>query len=182
MTAQLNNTHSGSNTRPASPSMRSASPGPNVRKLSLTVKNGIPQPGTSVTSPVISNKQLNFTTTGSLNTSGKSQNVSQSGSIASNVTSSSSSAFPLGSFVKQSQLNLTRQLSSGSTGDQPAQPPSPGSRRSESPGPGAVNARLKSPSPGPSVQKSSNTARTQSVPAVQRCSSPMKQITLSELR
>lgn len=173
--APLNNTHSGNTARPASPHMRSASPGPNARKLSLTVKNGVPQPGSSVTSPVISNKQPNFSNTG-LNSSGKSQSVSQSGSL------SSSGAFPLGSFVKQSQLNLTRQLSSGSSGDQTGQPPSPVSRRSESPGPGAAHNRLKSPSPGPSNQKSSTTSRTQSVPATQRCVSPMKQITLSELR
>lgn len=173
--SQLNSTHSGNTARPASPHMRSASPGPSTRKLSLTVKNGVPQPGPSVSSPVISNKQPSFSTTG-LNSSGKIQNVSQSGSI------STSGGFPLGSFVKQSQMNLTRQLSSGSSSEPSGQQPmSPGTRRSESPVP-ATTGRLKSPSPAPSNQKSSSIARTQSVPATQRCSSPMKQITLSELR
>lgn len=161
--------------------MRSDSPGPNSRKLSLTVKGNNSQPASCVTSPNVSAKEISFTNSGS-NSSGKTQNVLNS-----------SGSFPLGSFVKQSHANLNRQLSSGSTGSQAPAPPrrcnspsprpqSPAQRRSESPKP-TIAARLRSPSPAVSAQKSvSHPSRPQSVPAAQRCSSPVKQITLSELR
>lgn len=184
LTALVGSTHSGSTPRPSSPGMRSASPGPNARKLSLTVKATVPQPGQSVTSPNIVLKKPNFSSS-DLNSSGKNQSVNQ------NVTNSSGN-FPVGSFVKQSQVSLSRQLSSSSTGSQPPatprrsasptlRPQSPAQRRSESPVP-VIAARLRSPSPGPTVQKGSNQTRPQSVPATQRCASPVKQITLSELR
>ncbi|XP_052800823.1 proteoglycan 4-like isoform X2 [Mya arenaria] len=165
----LNNTHSGSTARPASPRMRSASPGPKV--LSLTTKNSVPQPGLSVTSPVISNKQPSFTN------SGGGTKVSQNGV-------STSGGYSKGSFVKQSQANLTRQTSTSSIGSQPGTTPrgsSPGPRRSESPAP-VIAARLRSPSPGPTPKKKPGVVRPQSVPATQRCQSPVKQITMSELR
>ncbi|XP_053375234.1 serine/arginine repetitive matrix protein 2-like isoform X2 [Mercenaria mercenaria] len=184
LTAQVSSTHSGSTPRPASPSMRSASPGPTSRKLSLTGKGTVPQPAQSVTSPNIVQKKPNFSNSGQ-NVSGKIQTVNQTGT-------SSSGSFPVGSFVKQSQISLSRQLSSGSTGSQPPatprrsaspspRPQSPSQRRSESPAPVIAN-RLRSPSPAPMTQKGSNQVRPQSVPATQRCASPVKQITLSELR
>jgi len=176
MTAPLNTTHSGSTARPASPLMRCVSPGPG-RVLTLSTKNSIPQPSKSVTSPVISNKQPDFS---SAQTSKVSQNEF--------TGSSSSSGISVGSFVKQSQANLSRQLSSSSTGSQSGttgsataghRAPSPSQKRSESPSP-AVAARLRSPSPSPAAQKAQG--RHQSAPTTQRCQSPVKQITLSELR
>ncbi|XP_060597640.1 serine/arginine repetitive matrix protein 2-like isoform X2 [Ruditapes philippinarum] len=182
LTTQGSSTHSGSTARPASPSMRSASPGPNSRKLSLTGKGTIPQPAQSVTSPNIVQKKPNFSNSG------------QSGNIQTRTLSGSSSSgnFPVGSFVKQSQINLSRQLSSSSTGSQAAvtprrsespspRPSSPAQRRSESPAPVIAN-RLRSPSPAPMPQKGTNQVRPQSVPATQRCASPVKQITMAELR
>ncbi|KAL4223694.1 cytoskeletal adaptor [Mactra antiquata] len=177
-------THSGSTARPASPSMRSASPGPNSKKLSVTIKGNHSQPPSCVTSPSVSKQDISFSNSG-LNSSGKIQ-----------TGLNSSGNFPLGSFVKQSHANLTRQLSSSSTGSQShgvgpsprrcnspsPRPQSPSQRRSESPKPN-IAARLRSPSPAVSTQKQgTNPSRPQSVPATQRCTSPMKQITLSELR
>ena len=143
------------------------SPGPNSKKLPLN--RTYSQPDTNITSPGTSSKAPSFSKSGNSAVVSKNSasNVSMSKTKHSSVSSNSSP-----SVVKSGSINQRRSAS-----------PAPGLRRSQSPAPEAIN-RLKSPSPAPSSSKSTTGARTQSVPAsvAKRCASPVKQITLSDVR
>ena len=184
MTTPVQSIHSGSVARPASPGMRSPSPGPSTKKLSL-VTRGVSnsQPGSCVTSPNTAGKMPNFSSTLPRDFPSQSDvNGSGNGSV--------------GNFVKQSQNFFARQLSSGSGGGtlprqttprRSASPAfraqSPGPRRSESPAP-VVSDRLRSPSPVHSKKKAAHAHAVHPTHDSRngRCESPVKQITLSELR
>ena len=166
--------------------IRSASPGPNSKKLPLSRTYS---QDSSVTSPGTVSKTPNFSKSGT-NLKNSVSNVSVSKSKQSNQplntqpgVKSGSVSGPVNQRRSASPAPGVKRSQSPAPLVKRSQSPAPGVKRSQSPAPEAIN-RLRSPSPLPSSSKSTNGARTQSVPAsvAKRCASPVKQITLSDVR